>query len=163
MVMNIIPLLGLYCLQWNKDDFVVICQFFKYHLCIVVSDATWLYDKHDECLIGSRNFASTLVPTGFFEGIVLLILVFYVVLFGLFVFVLCLVWPMSLMSLVCPFLITPSVFSYINQHVLQGLLKKNECSSIKGFWLPLWYLQTFLTQRKIWKSLNMRDNQTSVI
>ena len=69
----------------------------------------------------------------FFEGIVLLILVFYVVLFGLFVFVLCLVWPMSLMSLVCPFLITPSVFSYINQHVLQGLLKKNECSSIKGF------------------------------
>jgi hypothetical protein len=110
MVMNIIPLLGLYCLQCNKDAFVVLCHFFKYHLCIVVSNTTLLYEKHDGCLIRSRNFASTLVPTSFLEGIALLILVFYVVLLGLFVFVLCLVRPMSLMSLVLSILDYPFGF-----------------------------------------------------
>ena len=50
-----------------------------------------------------------------------LFLVFCVVLFVLFVFVLCLVYPILPVSLDCPFLITPWVFSnayLIREHIL---------------------------------------------
>ena len=53
-------------------------------------------------------------PAWFLVGSVLLIvLVFCVVFFALFVFVLCLVYPMLHVSLDCPFLIAPSVFSTV--------------------------------------------------
>ena len=68
----------------------------------------------------------------------------------MFVFVLCLVCLMLLMSLYWLFLISPSVFSSVNlgyQVISVFPIFRHicvVCSSIYGFWLPLWYLQTLL-------------------
>ena len=55
------------------------------------------------------------------------LLVFCDVLFVLFVFVLCHVCPMLLVSLDCPFLIAPSVFSNVYLHALRN------CNKHTGF------------------------------
>ena len=67
-------------------------------------------------LVGSVLLIFLVFCVVFLVGSVLLIfLVFYVVLFVLFVFVLCRVHmhPMLPVSLYCPLLIAPSVFSYV--------------------------------------------------
>ena len=87
---------------------------------ITVKTFTWLdciYDYHVVCLIRKYRlpFASTCVRIRISVGCVLLLifLVFCVVCFDLLVFVMCLVYPMLQFSLDCPFLIAPSVFSYV--------------------------------------------------
>jgi hypothetical protein len=74
-------------------------------------------------LIRNRNclhFERIWVHPQFLVGSMLLMLsVFCVVFFVLFVFVLCLMYPMLPVSLDCPFLIAPSVFSSL---YLMGLI-----------------------------------------
>jgi hypothetical protein len=58
------------------------------------------------------SFESTWVHPRYLVGFVLfIVLVFCVVFFVLFVLVLCRVYPMLPVSLDCPFLIAPSIFS----------------------------------------------------
>ena len=82
------------------------------------------YKQQDkERLIRNRNclhFERIWVHPQFLVGSMLLMLsVFCVVFFVLFVFVLCLMYPMLPVSLDCPFLIAPSVFSSL---YLMGLI-----------------------------------------
>ena len=66
-------------------------------------------------------FTSTWVHTRILVRSVLpIVLVFCVVCFALFVFVLCLVYPMLSVSLDCPFLITLSVFSNVVMHTIRS-------------------------------------------
>jgi hypothetical protein len=92
---------------------------YLYYLCvlrIVVSNTYWLYiwviwrvsDKRKELL----PFISTCVHPRLLVGSVLLIVLVFCV-FPLFVFVLCLVYPMLPVSLDCPFLIVLLVFSNV--------------------------------------------------
>jgi hypothetical protein len=89
-------------------------------------------------------------------GSVLLIFLVFCVEFLFFVFVLCLVYPMLPVSLDCPFLITPSVFSNVyfqlktlepvipHSRLITGLVTVLSVLRLFGFWLPLWYLQSLL-------------------
>ena len=89
-------------------------------------------------------FASTWVYTRFLVGSLLLIfLVSCVVVFAWFVFVLCLVHPMLPVSLDCPFLIIPSVFS--NVYLFCVLYTQCcQCLWIVHSWLPLRFSLTFI-------------------
>ena len=85
---------------------------------------TWLHIwvTRRGCL--TRNclpFMSTWVHTRILVRSVLpIVLVFFVVCFALFVFVLCLVYPMLSVSLDCQFLITLSVFSNVVMHTIRS-------------------------------------------
>jgi len=71
----------------------------------------WMFYKRQELL---KPFVSTWLHLRFLVGSMLLIfLVFSVVVFCLFVFVLCLVYQMLTVSLGCPFLVAPSIISNV--------------------------------------------------
>ena len=60
------------------------------------------------------HMASLVVPYCLVRSVLLICFVFCVVLFPLFVFVLCLVYPMFPVSIDCLILIAPSVFSNVS-------------------------------------------------
>jgi len=81
---------------------------------ILTSWVTWLVSHKRQELLA---FHCTWVNSWFLVGSVLfMFLVFSVVFFVLFVFVLCLVYPILAVSLDCPFLFDPSVFSNIHSY-----------------------------------------------
>jgi hypothetical protein len=98
---------------------LVVCRradvlFMLFVLICVVSNTSWIYELHGRRLKRGRNclpiFASTWVHS-LFWSMVLMFLVFCVLF--CFVFILCVVYPMLPVSLHCPSLIAPSVFSNI--------------------------------------------------
>ena len=104
--------------------FAVCLQLFR----IVVSTTYWLY---------SNTSRATGFTPGFLVGSMLLIfLVFCVVFFVLFVFVLCLVYPMLPVLCVCFVDCCLSFCPFSFSHCVVC------SSSIYEYWLPLWYLQT---------------------
>jgi hypothetical protein len=98
---------------------LVVCRradvlFMLFVLICVVSNTSWIYELHGRRLKRGRNclpFASTWINPLFWT-MVLMFLVFCVLF--CFVFILCVVYPMLPVSLHCPFLIAPSVFSNID-------------------------------------------------
>ena len=91
----------------------------------ILTYKSWLYEKHDGCLIRDRNcclpFASTSVhPRGLVFGVARLFR-FMCCVFVLFVFVLCLLCPILSVSLDFLLLIAPSVFYYV--HYTQSIWK----------------------------------------
>jgi hypothetical protein len=87
---------------------------YLYYVClrIVVSNTSWLSDEHGESS-NNRHALLTFREHLVFGGVVLLIFLVFCVVFVLFVCVMCLVCSMLPVSLDCPFLIAPSVFSNV--------------------------------------------------
>jgi hypothetical protein len=84
--------------------------------------------------------ANTWVHSGFLGSALLIPLVFCVVFFGFFVFVLCFVPKCFLcMSLNCPFLIVPSVFSNIYLYVMFSFMSYfPSCFAFLYVMVPSW-------------------------
>jgi hypothetical protein len=113
------PLQNIHISNYNVSITFFADVFFPLSLRRLLSDLT-VYMSN--CL--TRNclpFMSTWVHTRILVRSVLpIVLVFFVVCFALFVFVLCLVYPMLSVSLDCQFLITLSVFSNVVMHTIRS-------------------------------------------
>jgi hypothetical protein len=98
------------------------------------SNAFWLSDKKQELLTLREHLSSLPV----FGGVrVAHLFIFLCCVFVLFVFVLCLVYSMLPLSLDCPLLISPTVFSNVYLH--QDCLSSNRsCCSCHWIKLPIY-------------------------
>ena len=111
--------------------------------------------KHGGSVIGGWNcfpFVNTWIQLRFLVRAVLLI----ILVCGLFVFVLCLLHPMLPVTLHCPFLIAPSVFSNSFSYIkINDLYTRTECMIIGSPTLISFFMKPRETLCSLWHNIRI--------